>query len=127
MSIDDIFADIEKYTTENAATDFWNELPPEKRIAFVKHAVYDVIAYATSVGVHISLGSEICNSAAAAQAIHIARQIFVEKNGLVITEENINGFGSRRYKLPDQSIISERSKMYIEAYAKSNMFVRTAR
>ena len=127
MSIDDIISSIEKYTTETAAPDFWCELPQEKRIAFVKHAIYDISAYAASIGVQFALGSEVCCNAAAAQAIHIARQIFVEKNGLVITEENINGLGSRRYQLPDPSTISERSKMYIDAYSKSNMSVRTVR
>ena len=127
MQFDDIINDIEKTASELAEPAIWSEQPEEKRFALVKCALYDAAAYSCSVNREFILPNEICQRAAAEQAIHLAKQIFVEKNGLVISEENINGLGSRRYKLPDPSTIAERCKMYIASLPQKKMTVRTVR
>lgn len=127
MSFDEIINSIETIVSEIAAPALWDECPPERRTAFVKCAIYDVAAYTASVSANLSINDDFFQRAAAEQAIHIAKQILIEKNGLVITEENINGFGSRRYQMIDPSTIAERSKMYINSGIERKLSVRTAR
>lgn len=127
MTFDDIINNIEKITSELAEPAVWSEQTSERRFALVKCALYDAAAYACSINKNFNPAEEICQRAAAEQAIHIAKQIFVEKNGLVISEENINGLGSRRYKLPDPSTLAERCKMYIATLPQKELTVRTVR
>lgn len=116
MLTEEIINNVEIIVSEIAEPAIWSEQSAEKRNAFVKCAFYDIAVYAHSVNAKLDFTEEIYLRAVAEQAIHIAKQIFVEKNGLVITEENINGLGSRRYQLPDPSTIAERSKMYIAKF-----------
>lgn len=116
MFTEEIINNVEIIVSQIAEPAIWSEQSAEKRDAFVKCAFYDIAVYAHSVNAKLDFAEEICMRAVAEQAIHIAKQIFVEKNGLVITEENINGLGSRRYQLPDPSTIAERSKMYIAKF-----------
>lgn len=128
-----VFMDITKFKQElnefiQAFTepDSWQNLNTEKQNIIIERALADITAHAKKLCAALDFEIPEVKRAFFEQVLHLVKQ-FPAENDRTIIEETISGFGSRRYLEPDETMLSERSKYYLDSSLKQNKFVRTAR
>lgn len=92
----------------------WQSLTSEQQNVIIARAIHDIAAYAHSVNVPLDLENEDSRQAVIEQTLHISEQLGHQENGRIILEENISGFGSRKYKDPTANWLSPRACAYID-------------
>lgn len=106
--------------------DSWQNFSEEKKNIIMERALADITAYAKKLCVVPDFEIPEVKRAFFEQVLHLVKQLPAE-NGRTVIEETVSGFGSRRYQEPDDSMLSERSRSYLDSSLKQNKFVRTAR
>ena len=106
--------------------DSWQNFSEEKQDIITERALADITMYAKKIYAAVDFEIPEIKRAFFEQVLHLVKQLPAE-NGRTIIEETVSGFGSRRYQEPDDSMLSERSRSYLDSSLKQNNFVRTAR
>ena len=126
MDITKFKQELNEFIQAFAEPDSWQNFSAEKQNIITERALADITAYAKKIYAVIDFDIPEVKRAFFEQVLHLVKQLQSE-DGRTVIEETVSGFGSRRYLEPDDSMLSERSRSYLDSSLKQNKFVRTAR
>lgn len=127
MDTENFQNELNEFIQALTVSDIWQDLKSSQRKIITYRAIADIASYLKISNTEINLEIPEIKQAVFEQTLHLTRQLRFQSDGRTILEENISGFGSRRYTEPDNSLLSERAKTYIDSHIEKNKFVRFAR
>ena len=109
-------AELEAFMNALPVKDKWNSFDTTRQNAITDRAFFDVSAYAAIIAVDFKIENEFCRRALFEQTAHIVSQYVSDSGGKIILQEDITGFGSRKYKDPGNEWLAPRAEMYLKQF-----------
>lgn len=127
MTLENFTAEADVYVRPLLSPEAWSELSADKQHIIILRAQNDIYFYIRSVANDIDIDLPEIKFAVFEQIIHIAESLCRSNNGKVLTDEQLNEFGSRKYHVPDETVISPRSMVYLKKILAPDLNIRIMR